>query len=170
MSVKEISFLFTLIGTITFAQPARKILATSGRVAKNLNPSLFQTKSMEYTLGEPITMTSLTNGKRLNCGFIQPDGNFAVANPSLGAGNTAVLSATLYPNPTDHVLSIQTNFAPEVHFEIQLIDLNGKLLSIYQMNSNLFQICDLSLTSGIYLLNFYDSFGKFLLQKELSVF
>jgi hypothetical protein len=160
------------IGASMFAhaQQDRKVLATSGRVAKNLNQSLFQTRRIEYTLGEPFTITSLSNGKRINSGFNQPDVNLPISNPSGGATNSSALNAIVFPNPTDHYLSIQTNFAPDTQYDIQLIDLNGKLISIYHMNSNQLRINDLSLPSGLYLLNFYDSYGKFLLQKELTIF
>lgn len=153
----------------THAQQDRKVLATSGRLAKNLNQSLFQTRRIEYTLGEPFTITSLSNGKRINSGFIQPDFNLPISNPSGGTTNTSALNAIIFPNPTDHYISIQTNFAPDLHFDIQLIDLNGKLISIYRMSSNLLRINNLSLPSGLYFLNFYDSYGKFLLQKELTI-
>lgn len=152
------------------AQQDRKVLATSGRIAKNMMPSLFQTRRIEYTLGEPFTFTTLANGKRVNSGFIQPDANIPIANPNGGASGTAALSAILFPNPTDHYVSIRTNFAPDQHFDIQLIDLNGKLLSIHRMSANELRINDLQLPSGLYLLNFYDPNGKFLLQKELSIF
>ncbi|MFM7005948.1 MAG: T9SS type A sorting domain-containing protein [Flavobacteriales bacterium] len=152
------------------AQQDRKVLATSGRVAKNLTPSLFQTRRIEYTLGEPLTFTTLANGKRINCGFIQPDANQPILNPNGGASAASALSAVIFPNPTDHYVSIQTNFAPDQHFNIQLIDLNGKLISVYQMSSNQLRINELILPSGLYLLNFYDPHGKFLLQKELSIY
>ncbi len=168
----KILYLFLIISVeyLVFAQQDRKVLATSGRVAKNLNQSLFQTKRIEYTLGEPLTLTTLSNGKRINSGFIQPDSNLPILNPSVSATNTAALNAIIFPNPTDHYLSIQTNFTPDNHFDIQLINLNGKLLYIYQMNSNQLRISNLSLPSGLYFLNFYDSYGKFLLQKELIIF
>jgi hypothetical protein len=164
-------FLILLICSQTlYAQQERKVLATSGRVAKNMTPSLFQTRRIEYTLGEPFTFTTLANGKRVNSGFIQPNANIPIANPNGGAIGTAALSAIVFPNPTDHYVSIRTNFAPDQHFEIQLIDLKGKLISIHRMNANELRINDLQLPSGLYLLNFYDPNGKFLLQKELSIF
>jgi hypothetical protein len=153
-----------------YAQQERKILATSGRVAKNLTPSLFQNRRIEYTLGEPITFTTLNSGKRINCGFIQPDENKPVLNPNSGASGGSALSAVIFPNPADQFVSIQTNLVPDSHFDIQLINLNGKLISIYRMSSNQFRISDLTLPSGLYLLNFYDPNGKFLLQKELSIY
>lgn len=152
------------------AQQDRKVLATSGRVAKNMTPSVFQYRRIEYTLGEPITFTTLNNGKRINSGFIQPTSNQPIQNPNSGSVGSTALSAVIFPNPTDHYVCIQTNFAPDSHFEIQLIDLNGKLISIYRMSSNQLRINELTLPSGLYLLNFYDPYGKFLLQKELSIF
>lgn len=165
------AFIFSLcISSFVVAQQERKVLATSGRVAKNLTPSLFQTRRIEYTLGEPFTFTTLANGKRVNSGFIQPQDNVPISNPNGGSIGTAALSAIVFPNPTDHYVSIQTNFAPDQHFNIQLIDLQGKLISLYQMSTSNLRINELNLPHGIYLLNFYDPSGKFLLQKELSIY
>jgi hypothetical protein len=70
-------FVLAMVNSV-FAQqiPDRKVFATAGKDLKNLSigaPTSLNNK-ITFTMGEPIMGLITLSGKRLNIGFIQPDG------------------------------------------------------------------------------------------------
>jgi hypothetical protein len=151
------------------AQIERSILNTAGRSAKNLNFSINQQKRIDYSIGEPVTFTQLANGKRINNGFIQPSTLIPISSGGSNNNASTALVANVFPNPNDGSFTIAINSKPLEYYNVQLIDARGRLVSVFKMENETLRITQLELPTGIYYLNFYDSKGSFLLQKNISI-
>jgi hypothetical protein len=167
--MKVLILILLLSPILTFGQIERSLINVAGRTAKNLNFSFNQQRRIEYAIGEPITFTQLTNGKRINNGFIQPTSNLPLSSGGSTVTNSTALIAHIFPNPNDGSFTIELNSPPLDYYAVQLIDLRGRLIEVYRMEETTLRITKIALPTGIYLLNFYDSKGTFLLQKNISI-
>ena len=158
--------------TLNAQTDKRRVMASAGRIAKNLTPTMFGTNYiMSYTLGEPFiyvnTPLGYTNTRMCN-GFQQPDALIPV-----GPGTSALLPSNpvfnIYPNPFDSYSIIE---APKEYedqeLKLQLIDANGKLVYDAIMKGAR-HIADYStgLAPGTYFLNIYHMSGAFIHQVKL---
>ena len=163
--------IFSLELNMVYCQslPDRFIFSTSGRDLKNLTmgaPTALNNK-LTYTMGEPIIGQFNVSGKRLNVGFIQPDGIFPIAPPS-----PVIITINdpfqIAPNPATNFTRIK---APELWDEkvtVQLIDANGKLIKSQLMETLVMEFSfDHSIPPGNYFFNFYKEDGSFLQQSKL---
>ena len=164
-------FLFSYL-TLQAQTDRRRVMASAGRIAKNLTPTMFGTNYiMSYTLGEPFiyvnTPIGYTNIRMCN-GFQQPDALIPV-----GPGTSAILPSNpvfnIYPNPFDSYSIIE---APKEYedqeLKLQLIDANGKLVYDEIMKGGRHK-ADYStgLAPGTYFLNIYQITGEFIHQVKL---
>lgn len=158
--------------TLNAQTDKRRVIASAGRIAKNLTPTMFGTNYiMSYTLGEPFiyvnTPLGYTNTRMCN-GFQQPDALIPV-----GPGTSALLPSNpvfnIYPNPFDSYSIIE---APKEYedqeLKLQLIDANGKLVHDEIMKGARHK-ADYStgLSPGTYFLNIYQLTGEFIHQVKL---
>ena len=158
--------------TLNAQTDKRRVMASAGRIAKNLTPTMFGTNYiMSYTLGEPFiyvnTPIGYTNTRMCN-GFQQPDALIPV-----GPGTSALLPSNpvfnIYPNPFDSYSIIE---APQEYadqeLKLQLIDANGKLVYDEIMKGARHK-ADYStgLAPGTYFLNIYQLTGEFIHQVKL---
>ena len=158
--------------TLNAQTDKRRVMASAGRIAKNLTPTMFGTNYiMSYTLGEPFiyvnTPLGYTNTRMCN-GFQQPDALIPV-----GPGTSAILPSNpvfnIYPNPFDSYSIIE---APKEYedqeLKLQLIDANGKLVYDEIMKGARHK-ADYStgLAPGTYFLNIYQITGEFIHQVKL---
>ena len=158
--------------TLNAQTDKRRVIASAGRIAKNLTPTMFGTNYiMSYTLGEPFiyvnTPLGYTNTRMCN-GFQQPDALIPV-----GPGTSALLPSNpvfnIYPNPFDSYSIIE---APKEYedqeLKLQLIDANGKLVYDEIMKGERHK-ADYStgLSPGTYFLNIYQLTGEFIHQVKL---
>jgi hypothetical protein len=158
--------------TLNAQTDKRRVMASAGRIAKNLTPTMFGNNYiMSYTLGEPFiyvnTPIGYTNTRMCN-GFQQPDALIPV-----GPGTSALLPSNpvfnIYPNPFDSYSIIE---APKEYedqeLKLQLIDANGKLVYDAIMKGAR-HIADYStgLAPGTYFLNIYHMSGAFIHQVKL---
>ena len=158
--------------TLNAQTDKRRVMASAGRIAKNLTPTMFGTNYiMSYTLGEPFiyvnTPLGYTNTRMCN-GFQQPDALIPV-----GPGTSAILPSNpvfnIYPNPFDSYSIIEAPKEYEdVELKLQLIDANGKLVYDEIMKGARHK-ADYStgLAPGIYFLNIYQITGEFIHQVKL---
>ena len=164
-------FLFSYL-TLQAQTDRRRVMASAGRIAKNLTPTMFGTNYiMSYTLGEPFiymnTPIGYTNIRMCN-GFQQPDALIPV-----GPGTSAILPSNpvfnIYPNPFYSYSIIE---APKEYenqaLKLQLIDANGKLVYDEIMKGGRHK-ADYStgLAPGTYFLNIYQITGEFIHQVKL---
>jgi len=166
-------FATALFSVSTFAQiDKRRVMASAGRVAKNLNPpSIGTTYTLSYTLGEPFIYvgTPLGYTTTFMCnGFQQPDALVPIA-----PGTSAMLPAKpifhIYPNPFDAYSIIEAPAAYEDQdLKLQLIDANGKLVHEEHMHGTRHK-ADYStgFAPGTYFLNIYYLSGAFIQQVPL---
>ncbi len=162
--------MFVMVNSV-FAQqiPDRKVFATAGKDLKNLSigaPTSLNNK-ITFTMGEPIMGLITLSGKRLNIGFIQPDGISLISPPS----PVQIMVSTPFfisPNPATNYTIIK---APEQWTDkvnIQLMDANGRLVKSVFMEGLVYQIdFQNELAPGNYYLNFYKEDGSFLQQTKL---
>ena len=149
--------------------PDRFIFSTAGRDLKNLTlgaPTVINNK-VTFTMGEPIIGQFSLAGKRLNVGFIQPDGIFPIAPPS-PVQITLNDPFQISPNPATNFTIIK---APELwdgKVTVQLMDSQGKLVKTQTMESLVLEFSlDHQISPGNYFLNFYKEDGSFLQQSKL---
>ena len=158
--------------TLNAQTDKRRVMASAGRIAKNLTPTMFGTNYiMSYTLGEPFiyvnTPIGYTNTRMCN-GFQQPDALIPV-----GPGTSALLPPNpvfnIYPNPFDaySIIEAPQEYADQ-ELKLQLIDANGKLVYDEIMQGARHK-ADYStgLAPGTYFLNIYQITGEFIQQVKL---
>jgi len=150
----------------------RRVMASAGRIAKNLNPTPFGTNYiMSYTLGEPFIYVNTPLGyasTRVCNGFQQPDALVPVG-PGVVVQMPTQPVFKIYPNPFDAYSIIE---APkeyeELELKLQLIDANGKLVHDEIMKGARHK-ADYStgLAPGTYFLNIYLMSGALIEQVKL---
>jgi hypothetical protein len=127
---------------------APEVIATSGTSFNN------GTSQLDWTLGEPATLTHNTGSNNLTQGFHQP-------NLSVTAINTleTTFSVTIFPNPsTDY---IQIHFKDlKTNVTIELFSSDGKLLESKKINNNEIRLDMTSYKAGAYLLSVKDEHSK----------
>jgi hypothetical protein len=168
---KNLSIVFFILAFQSFAQnfPERKVFATAGKDLKNLSLGIpvAQNNKVTFTMGEPLIGLTTISGKRLNIGFIQPDGIFPISPPS---PVQILLNDPFFvsPNPATNYTIITAPEHWKDKLNIQLMDANGRLVKsvlieglVYEFN---FQD---ELAPGNYYLNFYKEDGSFLQQSKL---
>lgn len=172
MKFNIFTFLFIIIlNSVSHAQiDKRRVIASAGRIAKNLTPNPFGPNYIvSYTLGEPFIYTgSLVANKRLFNGFQQPDAMIPIG-PGVVAQMPTQPIFKIYPNPFDQfsIIEVPLEFQ-DLEFKIQLIDLNGKL--IYEENikgSRHKADYSTGIAPGTYFLNIYHSNGAYIQQVKL---
>ena len=129
---KKIMKLYLILGLFFLSSwpigaQERKVIASAGRDASNGQTGLSQ-YLMAYTIGEPLIYGGSAGINKISNGFIQPIGITAIAPPStsgmiLNPGDIAV-----YPNPFGTYLMINGWEESDENVNIQLIDLQGKLI------------------------------------------
>jgi hypothetical protein len=126
---------------------SQEVISSQGTVYQN--PS----GSISFTIGE-VVIKPLTNtdGSILQ-GFQQPSWNFVGIDDI-----NPVFEATVFPNPMDQNLSIQTAYFSKVHY--QLSDNNGKNIHSGELLSESTQIGVANLAPGNYQLFLIDNQGK----------
>lgn len=168
-----ILLLLTLpLATIQAQPDKRRVMASAGRIAKNLNPTPFGTNYiMSYTLGEPFIYVNTPLGfpaTRVCNGFQQPDALIPVG-PGVVVQMPTQPVFKIYPNPFDAYSIVE---APkeyeEQELKLQLIDANGKLVHDEIMKGARHK-ADYStgLAPGTYFLNIYHMSGALLEQVKL---
>lgn len=158
--------------TIQAQMDKRRVMASAGRIAKNLQPSPFGTNySMSYTLGEPFIYVNTPLGyasTRVCNGFQQPDALIPVG-PGMVVQMPTQPVFKIYPNPFDAYSIVE---APkeyeEQELKLQLIDANGKLVHDEIMKGARHK-ADYStgLAPGTYFLNIYHMSGALIEQAKL---
>lgn len=163
-------FLSVNIFTLLAQQlPDRFVLSTAGRDLKNLSlgSTASQNRRVTFTMGEPIIGQFTLAGKRLNVGFIQPDGIFPIAPPS---PVQIILNDPfqISPNPATNFTVIKAPELWEGKVTVQLMDSQGKLVKTQSMESLVLEFSlDYQISPGSYFLNFYKEDGSFLQQSKL---
>ena len=167
------TFVFFALQIIGFSQTdKRRVMASAGRIAKPINPSIFGGNySLSYTLGEPFIYVNTPVGymtTRMCNGFQQPD-----ALIPIGPGTSAILPSNpvfnIYPNPFDSYSIIEAPAAyADQELKLQLIDANGKLEYADVMTSARHKAeYSTGLAPGTYFLNIYQLTGEFIHQVKL---
>ena len=149
----------TLLTTLSFSamsqntMPDRVVYAAAGKMAKPILGNTFiNDKIVDYTIGEPLIFSGQVGTNIIHNGFQQPYKILAIG-PSV-----VMLQEPNVEGPEDQKEVIQ----------IQLLDVNAKLIGEYRMETNRLWIdFENKLTPGTYFLNFYDLSGQFIQQNKL---
>lgn len=164
-----LSLFILFIHALTYSQSSdRKVYASAGRFVRNVNTNSAVQNTITYTLGEPFIYGSSVGNFRINNGFIQPDGLIAVS-PNVVLLMKPTDTFKLFPNPATSFSTIESSFDTLSTVNIQLIDLNGKLIKEETMIGKHHTV-DLESTfiaPGTYYINFYNTEGLFLQQNKL---
>ena len=171
--MKTIILLLVCFCLNSYAQmDKRRVMASAGRIAKNLNPTPFGTNYiMSYTLGEPFIYVNTPLGyasTRVCNGFQQPNALVPVG-PGVVVQMPTQPVFKIYPNPFDAYSIVE---APkeyeEQELKLQLIDANGKLVHDEIMKGARHK-ADYStgLAPGTYFLNIYLMSGTLIEQVKL---
>jgi hypothetical protein len=133
---------------------AQEVVATAGSILSNSSGSI------SYTIGEGVANTLTKGDKTITQGFQQ--GNLSVSIVSVL--KDLDFSISVFPNPTSDVLTLKLNKEDMTGLKYLLFDMNGRLLSQKNLESNETTINVKLLNNGLYLLKVQD--GK----KELKSF
>lgn len=164
----------TLLTTLSFTalsqstMPDRVVYAAAGRTAKPVLGNTFTNdKIVDYTIGEPLKFWGQVGTNIIHNGFQQPDILVAIG-PSVVMLQEPSVVFKVYPNPASTYSIIEGPEDQKEVIQIQLLDVNAKLIGEYRMETNRLWIdFENKLTPGTYFLNFYDLSGQFIQQNKL---
>jgi hypothetical protein len=148
--------------------PDRSVYASAGRMAKPVfGNTFFNNKIVFYTIGEPLIFGGQVGTNIIHNGFQQPDKLVAIS-PSVVMLQEPNVVFKVYPNPASTYSIIEGPEDQKDIIQIQLLDVNAKLIGEYHMETNRLWIdFENKLTPGTYFLNFYDLSGQFIQQNKL---
>ena len=175
MSMKTF-FLLTMLcvfenGISQLYFPDRKVYASAGKDLVKQGPIVpfGPNYKITFTLGEPFTVVQFlpTQNKRINSGFIQPDGIIPI-----GPGTSAIIAVNdpfiIAPNPVNDYAMIIAPSEWDGEVIVQLIDNSGKLIQTHKMNSRKLSLdFQQGITPGMYFLNLYNPDGTLLQQNKI---
>lgn len=152
-----------------FYFPDRKVYATAGRELKAVGLVPFwQRNKITFTLGEPFTIVQFipAQNKRLNSGFIQPDGL------TIAPGVSAIIAVTdpfiIAPNPVSDYAMIKAPSEWEGEVMVHLMDNSGKLIQSHRMMERTLSLdFQQGISPGMYFLNLYNPDGTLLQQNKI---
>jgi hypothetical protein len=133
---------------------AQEVVATAGSTFSNTSGSI------SYTIGEGVANTLTKGDKTITQGFQQ--GNLSVSVVSVL--KDLDFSISVFPNPTSDVLTLKLNKEDMTGLKYLLFDMNGRLLSQKNLETNETTINVNQLNNGLYLIKVQDS------MKELKTF
>ena len=115
--------------------------------------------SLSWTVGEPITATENNSTYYLTQGFQQPS-VIVLSTVSNTSSPPPQSSVSVYPNPVSSSIYIQRDGNEQL--QIQLMDMNGKLILNKMLSQSENQL-DLSVfANGMYLLKVFDTQNQFI--------
>lgn len=164
----------TLLTALSFTamsqntMPDRVVYAAAGKMAKPaLGNTFINDKIVDYTIGEPLIFWGQVGTNIIHNGFQQPDILVAIG-PSVVMLQEPNVVFKVYPNPASTYSIIEGPEDQKEVIQIQLLDVNAKLIGEYRMETNRLWIdFENKLTPGTYFLNFYDLSGQFIQQNKL---
>ena len=128
-------------------------------IAQGVSPEVFASaggcgsnsqSSLSWTIGESVISTESSTNCYLTQGFQQPSAIIVTDVGNLPEKN----SVKVYPNPASSSLYIEGTGNDAL--QIQLMDMNGKLIMSKLLSSSGNQLDLTSFASGVYLLKVYD--------------
>jgi hypothetical protein len=112
--------------------------------------------TVTYSVGQVVYTTNSNASGTVSQGVQQPYEIYTI-----GINETKFnISLSLFPNPTEHNLSLQINNYNNEKLSYQLFDLQGKLLSTGQVTTQLTQINTASLPPATYFINIVNQENK----------
>jgi hypothetical protein len=146
----------------------RQVYASAGKETSNQTLLYTQKKFLTYTIGEPIIKGATVATRILSNGFIQPIGITFINPPLATAISQAPEPFSIYPNPFDGFITIEAPSENQDTVNVQLIDMNGKLIREERMESKRLRF-DIppSTTAGSYFINIYHVNGTFIQQRKM---
>jgi len=173
--MKKYLFLFSLITLPFFAKsqgfyfPDRKVYAAAGReFTAPPNTPFWLKNKITFTLGEPFTIVQFlpAQNRRLNSGFIQPDGL------TIAPGVSAIIAVNdpfiIAPNPVSDHAMIKAPSEWEGEVMVHLMDNSGKLIQSHRMMERTLSLdFQQGIAPGMYFLNLYNPDGTLLQQNKI---
>ncbi|TAD94797.1 MAG: T9SS C-terminal target domain-containing protein [Bacteroidetes bacterium] len=147
MKLKLVFFITFFIGI--FKLQAQSVLSSSGNSFQN-NQFL-----VEYVVGELCVSTSQTSQNILTQGFLQA---IFKAKPTGLLDNLSEYFLLYYPNPTDRLIVISTNYLDLHHFI--LTDLFGKKVIDQNFEGNVINLENL--VAGVYIIHLFNTKSQLL--------
>lgn len=137
-----IAILFCMYVPINAQSTERQVIAGSGKAMSNGSGSL------EYTLGETITLTmnNASADKTLTNGFHQ--GIFTVTDIK---NNQPLLGLKVFPNPAKETVYVSFE-EPQHNISVELYDMEGRLLQSHQNNLQQLELNLTTFSDGTYYL------------------
>jgi hypothetical protein len=136
------TLIIILIITFCTGLSAQEVVATAGSTLSNANGSL------SFTIGESIANTLINNNRAITQGFHQT--NISVS--MISELKDPEFSITAFPNPTEDVLTLKLGKEDVTGLQYLLFDINGKLLSQKNLESNQTSVPVNQLAQGFYIL------------------
>jgi hypothetical protein len=92
---------------------------------------------------------------------------------NIATQNQPVLEATVFPNPSDDLFSVEFTLSKPEYLSFELYDLQGKLIEVLlrdwvKVNKNIFSFKTSSLPKGVYLLKINGNAGAHI-EKKISI-
>jgi hypothetical protein len=148
--------------------PDRKVYASAGKMLLPLNALWWQNYTITFTLGEPFTIVNFlpAQNRRLNSGFIQPDGL------TIAPGVSAIIAVNdpfiIAPNPVSDHAMIKAPSEWEGEVMVHLMDNSGKLIQSHRMMERTLSLdFQQGISPGMYFLNLYNPDGTLLQQNKI---
>lgn len=116
--MKKTTILICILGSLSISAQtiSKQVIGSAGRTQSNSNITL------SYTIGEPVVGLMTAGVNQLGNGYY-PSLNLQTLSIE---DNILDAQIKVYPNPTRHALYVSHPEVPD--FNIQILDLNGKLI------------------------------------------
>jgi hypothetical protein len=118
--------LILLFGLCATSLQAQEVVTTAGSYGETTSGSL------SWTVGEPVIETITDGNNTLTQGFQQSKLTVTAINNLKISG----IELSVYPNPTNSILSIEVKTDKQRDLLLSLFDLNGKLILQKKMTGN----------------------------------
>ena len=149
-------------GAVTFYNVLRALLPNPGGIAMPSSMNTGQNFTNEISWN-PTNLHSLSNARVVvfiqnnNTREIYQSGHYDLSNLTSNSTITSSFTVNLYPNPASNFVWIES---PEIIEEIALIDVAGRILSVFYPKTREFNLEVSNLNNGVYLLRLRSNTGK----------
>lgn len=121
---------------------AQEVVATAGSTLSNSSGSI------SYTIGESVAQTLTQGDKTLTQGFHQTNISVSMVSELKDLD----FSISVFPNPTEDVLTLKLTKEDVSGLQYLIFDINGKLISQKNLESNETNVPFNQLARGFYIL------------------
>ncbi len=146
MKVRDYLFLINLFA-LTNANAQQVVTTAGGYITNN-------SVQVNWTIGEPITETAISNKVIVSAGFNQLELTVSTSVENI----ESKIEVLVFPNPTTQYVNIK--YDGQLPIKARILSINGTVMSVTELNDQSTQLDFSNNSNGIYLIEITDQSGK----------